>query len=437
MWSFVKTVTVLLCLGISCAGRAADRPTAVITFTQQGIPHIKADDMFGLGYGAGYASAKTDLCAVADALLTYGGKRSLVHGAEGMAKLYVPRPWEVPNALNDLTIHYSVSTADLAAAKGQLSADVRAALQGYAEGFNRYLHDTPPAARPQACSGAHDIPDISEDDLIRRTFAYAMLLGERLLMPQIYGAAPPEGAAAAGPDDDLPVDMAAQATVHQPLAVGSNAYAIGRALTANGSGLLMANPHYLWLGPERFMQMHLTAPGYDVMGVSMLGTPLIGLGFNASMAWSHTVATGAKATLYGLALAPGDPTAYLMDGSPVAMTRREVTIPVKTPDGGTASLSHTFWETEFGPIVEGHGLPWSREKAYALMDPNKDNIGLFEQMLGLGRAKTVAEVGEALSRHMGAPFLNTIAGVAAGDALYAKLGVTPGVPRAELEAGGG
>jgi acyl-homoserine-lactone acylase len=43
--------------------------------------------------------------------------------------------------------------------------------------------------------------------------------------------------------------------------LGSNAWAFGKEVTANGSGMLLGNPHFPWAGVNRFWQVHLTIPG--------------------------------------------------------------------------------------------------------------------------------------------------------------------------------
>jgi acyl-homoserine-lactone acylase len=56
--------------------------------------------------------------------------------------------------------------------------------------------------------------------------------------------------------------------------LGSNAWAFGKDTTANGSGLLLGNPHFPWAGVNRFWQVHLTMPGnLDVMGVGIGSFP--------------------------------------------------------------------------------------------------------------------------------------------------------------------
>ena len=107
------------------------------------------------------------------------------------------------------------------------------------------------------------------------------------------------------------------------LAIGSNAVALGSEATKNGRGLLLGNPHFPWLGAERFYQAHLTIPGkVDVAGGALLGVPIVLIGHTAHMAWSHTVSTSYRFTPFQETLVPGSPTTYLYDGVPVAMTKR-------------------------------------------------------------------------------------------------------------------
>ncbi|WP_176518380.1 penicillin acylase family protein, partial [Pseudomonas faucium] len=96
---------------------------------------------------------------------------------------------------------------------------------------------------------------------------------------------------------------------------GSNAVAVGGQRSANGRGLLLANPHFPWMGGMRFYQMQLTIPGQlDVMGAALPGLPVVNIGFNRHLAWTHTVDTSKHFTLYRLQLDPKDPTRYLLDG---------------------------------------------------------------------------------------------------------------------------
>src|SRR5689334_13054688 len=56
----------------------------VLRRTAHGIPHVLARDYGGLGYGAGYAYAQDNLCALADDILTVSGQRSRWFGPDAL-----------------------------------------------------------------------------------------------------------------------------------------------------------------------------------------------------------------------------------------------------------------------------------------------------------------------------------------------------------------
>jgi acyl-homoserine-lactone acylase len=57
--------------------------SAVIRYTEYGIPHIVAKDYANLGFGAGWAQAADQVCVLADGFVTLRGERSRWFGAEG------------------------------------------------------------------------------------------------------------------------------------------------------------------------------------------------------------------------------------------------------------------------------------------------------------------------------------------------------------------
>ena len=140
----------------------------------------------------------------------------------------------------------------------------------------------------------------------------AVQAGIAALADGMLGAQPPAAKAAQAPSADVNLADAAQALrdvglLDSPL--GSNAWAFGKDVTANGSGMLLGNPHFPWSGPNRFYEMHLTIPGQmDMMGVGIGTYPMVSIGFNKDVAWSHTVSTGKRFTFYEVTLAEGDPT---------------------------------------------------------------------------------------------------------------------------------
>lgn len=171
--------------------------------------------------------------------------------------------------------------------------------------------------------------DITAQDLVKLTRRLLVEGGVGQFAEALAGASPPQaGAAQAGP----PASFQVASTRLQRFALdrGSNAVAVGSERSFNGRGMLLANPHFPWVGGMRFYQMHLTIPGQlDVMGAALPGLPMINIGFNQHLAWTHTVDSSKHFTLYRLQLDPKDPTRYLLDGKSLPMTRQTVMVKAK------------------------------------------------------------------------------------------------------------
>jgi penicillin G amidase len=69
---------------------------------------------------------------------------------------------------------------------------------------------------------------------------------------------------------------------------GSNNWAVNGSKTSSGSPILCGDPHLQLNLPSIWYAIQLHAPGVNVMGVSLPGSPGIIIGFNDSIAWSVT-----------------------------------------------------------------------------------------------------------------------------------------------------
>jgi acyl-homoserine-lactone acylase len=414
---------------------AAPGPAATIQRTAHGVAHVSAPDLETLAYGMAYAYAQDNVCLTADHLVTVRGERMRHFGAAGTGSLDVRQQ---PNEIVDLFIAAHMDDAALARAAAVQGAETQALSRGYVAGYNRYLADH--AGRlPAACRNAAWVKPMTAAEYLRIGELSAVLAGIGALADAMLGAAPPKPAAAAAPAALPSVDVAAAADalraaglLDPPAAgLGSNAWAFGRQSTGNGAGLLLGNPHFPWTGVNRFWQVHLTVPGqFDVMGVSIGTAPLVVIGFNKDVAWTHTVSTGKRFTVHELTLVPGEPTSYLVDGRPEKMTSRTVA----AVDAGGQRKERTLWHTRFGPLVvlPRAGLAWTTERAYALQDANAGNMRGAATWLGFARAASVEDIRKSLA-NLGLPWVNTIAADRHGSALYADVSVVPDVDAALLE----
>ena len=422
-----RRVAVLTALiGAALAGHQAEAAgyKAEIVRTQYGIPHVTAADYGGAGYGQAYAYLEDNLCLIADKVVTVNGERSKWFGPDATTVVAF-------NDTKDLDADFffkaTLDREALRKAFAGASADYRALVKGYVAGYNRFLKDHPADKRPAGCREAWVRP-ITLDDMLLLNEERMIQASGGAWLKQTVAAAPPAAAPAPGA-------MAALGLPVEPegVGLGSNGWAFGRSVTANKSGVLLGNPHFPWATTNRFYELHLTIPGkLDVMGVTIAGAPGMSIGFNHDVAWTHTVSTDRHFTVFELALDPKDPTAYLVDGKSVAMTKKTVSVEVK----GEAPRSRTFYATQYGPIVVSPqvGVTWSAKTAYAIKDANRNNTRSGDAWLDIARAKSVGEIRASITKSLGIPWVNTIAADRNGDVLYADITATPNVSGEKLKA---
>ncbi|MEN8719471.1 MAG: penicillin acylase family protein, partial [Oceanococcaceae bacterium] len=324
--------------------------------------------------------------------------------------------------------------------------DLRELIRGYVAGYNRYLRDTGIGNLPDpTCRGADWIREISELDVYRHVYMLSIMASSAVAIDGIAGAQPPlpsllpsqagESKAASSQSEPAlsPEDIARRIGGRwQDIKLGSNAIALGGDATDTGRGMLLGNPHFPWRGAERYYHAHLTIPGkMDVTGGTLMGLPVVVIGYNKDMAWSHTVSSGWRFTPYHLKLVPGDPTSYLVDGQPEAMTPWNLSVETKQADGRLATVERTLYTTRWGPVFTTLlGLPlfpWLPTEAYAMADANANNLRLANHFLDGSKASSIRELHEVLQTYQGVPWVNTVAADRAGEAFYADLTVTPNV----------
>jgi len=428
-------------LAAACMGLAFASPTlarndnyrAQVFRTSYGIPHIKATDWGSLGYGYGYAFSQDNFCVLARDVVSSTGTQSKYFGpGQGSA-----------NVGADVTYKMVNSPARVNAAWATVDQSTRDLLDGYAAGFNRYLRDTGKANLPADCRNAAWVRPIDGYDVLKVLRKLMVRASSGQFTMGFLGAVPPAtlawssvGSVESTLADARPAEASpavidpAELPDWSPERFGSNALALGADLTG-GAGALLGNPHFPWNGIERFYAVHLTIPGrYDVMGASIYGFPLINIGFNRNVAWSHTVSTARRFVLRELSLAAGNPRAYVYDGAVVPMVPEQVSVEVA---GLPVPYVHTFWHTQFGPVVVPTPAgAWSATRAYAITDVNLENSRAFTMYREIGQSRSVNEIAAALSRHVAMPWVNTIAADSQGNAYYADITVVPHVTNAQL-----
>ena len=388
---------------------------ADMAITEHGVVHVTAADWGSLGFGQGWGCARDNLGVIADQITKALGQRARYWG-RGVDDVHLA---------GDL----GYSVLDLrgrAPALREAQPDwIRELVAGYVAGYNLAVRQNGSDGGPLWCRGAPWVREIDELDLWAHIGDVTVMASGRNLV-QLLGRAE-----APGPDGPVPPSPA---DALGPPAAASNGWALGGDLTASGAGMVLANPHFPWYGEARFWECHLRIPGtYDVYGVSLLGTPGVQIGFNASLGWTHTFSRGHRFTVASLELDPDDPTRYRHGDEMHAMQSRSHSVEVAEGDGWapgedpppTHTVDRTLWRSHHGPMLNLPLLGWGTETGFTYRDANIDNTKVVEQFLRMGMSSDVAGMRTVFHEVKGLPWVNTLAADASGDAWYTDSSATP------------
>ena len=345
----VRCLTLVAVAGMPHMATATAVFEAEVRVTSYGIPHIKANDWAGLGYGYGYYYASHNLCILAREVVAANGQLARYFGDSGSN---VDSDFFYTLVNTDARIQEFAQIIDPNALEG---------IRGYAAGYSRYLADTGVSNLPEECRDADWVRPIDETDMLRVFYKLILRGSAGEPLPLIVLAEPP--AANAVEQGTLTsadtvkqqmarLDPSAFELFSDPNELGSNMYALGANATQNGRGMVLGNPHFPWSGPLRWYEVHLTIPGeVNVMGASLQGVPLVNIGFTENFAWSHTVSPAHRFALFEVPLVPGEPTKYVYDGQQLDMETHTVTIEVLN-GGVLETQSHTFYSTVHGWVLD-------------------------------------------------------------------------------------
>ncbi|MBK8589151.1 MAG: penicillin acylase family protein [Sandaracinaceae bacterium] len=289
---FTPILALALALGLaSCGDSAPVRYEVEVIRTAYGVPHIIADDWGSAGYGLGYAYAQDNFCVVMREIVASNGESARYFLPGEGANLKQDFIWRYYNA-DDRTQREFVRT---------LPRYARQTLDGYVAGINRHFREVGVdglAEGPEGCRGAVWAREITLLDLAK--------MYRKLDVPSRHRGAggrddrrrrphgvhrrastPPCASRSARPD--VRPEAYARLGLTDPSEMAATLSPMART-TDNGRGLLLETRTSRWSGIERWYQSHITIRGeYDVAGASLHGVPVINIGFNGHVAWSHTV----------------------------------------------------------------------------------------------------------------------------------------------------
>lgn len=382
---------------------AAQEPTfdAWMNLDAYGVPHIVARDDRGLGYGQGYAYGSQNLCLLADQIVTTRGERTAAFGPEGQAVVAF-RP--VNNVSSDLYHQAFFPDAAIDRAVDRAGPRTRDLLEGFVRGYNRALREASIRAANPSCDGADWVRPINVRDLARSYMAVNAWLSVGAFAESFSTGA-------------LPQDTGT------PGAIGSNAYAFGKAVAEGGGGIVVANPHTPWLSTLRLWQSRLTIVGeVDSIGAGFGGWPVHMLGFNDHMSWATTVSPAARMVVLRLeAQQQSNGTIrYTLDGAANIGELLDIGVVI---DG--QRITHKAWKTRFGLAMQ---LGGENGAFYAIADAFAENLDGLEAWSELSRQTTVEGADGAMVARPGLS-VSILAADSRGQAYYGDLSPVPDISR--------
>ena len=402
-----------VCFGLFFAlstNLVAAKPPLAVAYNVQiardsfGVPHIYGRTDADAAYGLAYALAEDDFANIEPLLAAARGQAGILLGRQGAVIDYGRQLFGIP----------AIVARDYA----RLPADVRAVLEGYAEGLNRYAQTHPDEVR------AKKIFPVSGRDIAG---------GIALIAPQFYGLDRVLARLAAGRDpagNKAPVGNDAPAGDNAPVGEtrpegdndpagdrGSNAFAVAPKKMSDGRTWLIANPHLPFSGAYALREAVIHSDeGLDMAGATLLGCPFLLLGHNRNLGWSITLNNPDLIDVYKLTL-NANRDSYLYDGKWLPLEKQKVVLPVKT-SLLTVNASRFVYRSVHGPVI------LNRQGAFAIRYAGMDSLRMVEQYYRLTKAQSWAQWQAAMDIG-GIPSTNYVYADKTGRIAYVYNGLFP------------
>ena len=174
--------------------------------------------------------------------------------------------------------------------------------------------------------------------------------------------------------------------------LGSNNWVVSGAHTATGKPLLANDTHLELMMPSIWYEAHVTAPGWNVKGFALPGSPMVIIGHNDRIAWGFTNNGADVLDLYVETFNPAAPDEYRVKGAWAKAQIVDETIRVK---GGPDEHLQVV-VTRHGPVVHREG-----DKGFAMRWTATEPGGLANSYTWLGKARNWKEFRDVMKRVWG------------------------------------
>lgn len=202
----------------------------------------------------------------------------------------------------------------------------------------------------------------------------------------------------------------------------SNNWAVDGMKSTTGKPILANDPHLRSQIPSVWYEVHLKAPGINVIGVIFPGSPYVAIGHNERVAWGFTDAMADRADLFIEKINPTNPHQYLYIDHWENMKTENIDIRVRDK-GGYKNVKREIDYTRHGPIINSSKS--GTEEALSMMWTARE---IEDQTLKglsiLNRAESVREAREG-GKYGGIYTLNMVYADVDGNIGYQLIGHIP------------
>jgi penicillin amidase len=205
---------------------------------------------------------------------------------------------------------------------------------------------------------------------------------------------------------------------HDP-GTGSNNWAVSGSKTASGKPILCNDPHLGLNLPSIWFEMQLHAPGVNVYGVTLPGSPAVVIGFNDSIAWGVTNGNRDVRDWYAIKFKDQKRDEYWYNNQWVKTTKHIDTIKVR----GAETIYDTVVYTHHGPVVYDNSFKGKTGDriGYALSWTAHIQSNEMVTLHNLNRAKNFNDYREAI-KTFACPGQNFVFASVAGDVAITQQG---------------
>lgn len=279
-------------------------------------------------------------------------------------------------------------------------ADVRALLDGYASGLNRYAETHPGEVRLARLFPLNG-EDVATGFVVRSPFFFGLegvlgsLSGDKPLPIESGGQLPSAPAVTPlGPESNQ---------------AGSNAFVVAPSRSADGVTHLVANSHQPWRGGAAWYELVVhSQTGWDFAGATFPGAPYPLLGHNKTLGWTNTVNRPDMIDVYKLVTEGGR---YRYDDEWRQLEEQRVWLPVKLWGPFVLPVPRTIYRAVQGPVLV------NKSGSYAIRYGGGDQLKMVEEYYRLNRATDFSQWQAALAMQ-GIPGTNFFYGDAAGNIAF-------------------